>query len=76
MKKNKIVNKFLLASDKFMPEMHLRQPGFAYIACGPFTRNKENIGNLCRLEIQILFTEMSVIRLFFNMIWLMVNQKL
>ena len=27
---NEIVNKFLLARDKFMPEMHLKQPGFAY----------------------------------------------
>ena len=40
---NKIVNKFLLASDKFMPEMHLKQPGFTYIVCGPFTKNKERI---------------------------------
>ena len=40
---NKIVNKFLLAGDKFMPEMHLKQPGFTYSACGPFTKNKERI---------------------------------
>ena len=40
---NKIVNTFLLAGDKFMPEMHLRQPGFTYSACGPFTKNKERI---------------------------------
>ena len=40
---NEIVNKFLLASDKFMPEMHLKQPGFTYSACGPFTKNKERI---------------------------------
>ena len=38
---NEIVNKFLLAGDKFMPEMHLKQPGFTYSACGPFTKNKE-----------------------------------
>ena len=38
-----IKNKFLLAGDKFMPEMHLRQPGFNYSACGPFTKNKERI---------------------------------
>ena len=42
-KMNKIVNKFLLAGDKFMPQMHLKQPGFTYIACGPFTKNKERI---------------------------------
>ena len=38
---NQIVNKFLLAGDKFMPEMHLRQPGFTYSACRPFTKNKQ-----------------------------------
>ena len=40
---NEIVNKFLLAGDKFMPEMHLKQPGFTYSACGPFTKNKKRI---------------------------------
>ena len=40
---NDIVNKFLLAGDKFMPEMNLRQPEFTYRGCGPFTKNKENI---------------------------------
>ena len=42
-KMNEIINKFLLTGDKFMPEMHLRQPGFTYSACGPFTKNKERI---------------------------------
>ena len=40
---NEIVNKFLLAEDKFIPEIHLRQPGFPYIAYGTFTKNKERI---------------------------------
>ena len=40
---NETVNKFLLADDKFLPEMHLKQPGFTYSACGPFTKNKERI---------------------------------
>ena len=40
---DEIVNNFLLAGDKFMPEMHLKQPGFTYSACGPFTKNKERI---------------------------------
>ena len=40
---NEIVNKFLLAGDKFMPEIYLRQPGFTYSACGPFTLNDERI---------------------------------
>ena len=38
-----IINKFLLAGDKFMPEMHLRKLQFTYGACGPFTKNKERI---------------------------------
>ena len=38
-----IVNKFLLAGEKSIPEMHLRQPGFTYSACGPFTKTKERI---------------------------------
>ena len=40
---NEIVNKFLLVGDKFMPEIHLRQPGFTYGTCGPFSKNKERI---------------------------------
>ena len=42
-KMNEIIIKFLLAGGKFMPEMHLRQPGFTYSACGPFTKNKERV---------------------------------
>ena len=40
---NNIINQFLLAGDTFMPEMHLREPGFTYGVCGPFTKNKERI---------------------------------
>ena len=40
---NNVINKFLLAGDKFMPEMHLRQPQFVDSACGTFTRHKERI---------------------------------
>ena len=43
---NEIVNKFFLAGDKCMPEMHLRQTQFVYSACGPFTKNKERIQKL------------------------------
>ena len=59
-----------------MPEIHFNQPGFTYSACGLFTRNKEGIENLCRQETLILFTEMSLIKLLINMIWLMANQKI
>ena len=38
---NNVINKFLLAGDKFKPEIHLKQPQFVYSACGPFTRHKE-----------------------------------
>ena len=57
---NGIVNKFLVAGDKFMPEMHLKQPGFTYSACGPFNKNKErteqfmqpgNTNFICRNEL-------------------------
>ena len=40
---NNVINKFLLANDKYMLEMHLRQPRFVYSACGPFTRHKDRI---------------------------------
>ena len=40
---NKTVNKFFLTGDKFMPEMHIRQPGFTYSTCGILTVNKERI---------------------------------
>ena len=26
-----------------MPEMHLKQPGFTYSTCGPFTKNEDRI---------------------------------
>ena len=40
---NETISMFLLAGDKVMPEMYLRQPGFTYSASGPFTKNKERI---------------------------------
>ena len=66
---NEIVNKFLLVGDKFMPKMHLKQPGFTYCVCGPFTQNKKEFKNLKKQEIQIIFTKLNLIKLVFNMIW-------
>ena len=66
---NEIFNKFLLAGDKFLPEMHLKQPGFTYSACGPFTKIKE--GTQKFKETGDIFTKMNLIRPVFNMIWLM-----
>ena len=40
---NKIVNRFLLTGDKFIPELDLKQPGFTYSACGPFTKHRDRI---------------------------------
>ena len=54
---NEAVNKFLLAGDKFMSEMHLRQPGLTYSACGRFTKNKERIQNLKKQEIHDIFVK-------------------
>ena len=45
-KMNEIVNKFLLAGDKFKPEVHLKHPQVIYSACGPFTKGKEIIQKL------------------------------
>ena len=56
---NDIGNKFLLVGDKFMYEMHLRQPGLTYSACGPFTKIKKRIKILNKLEIQYIFTKMN-----------------
>ena len=42
---NEIVNKFLLEGDKFIPESHLKQPGFTYSACRPFTINPKKTGD-------------------------------
>ena len=58
---NKIFNKFLLAGDKFMPELHLRQPEFTDSTCEPFTKHRErikkfretgNLKHLYRIRIQ------------------------
>ena len=56
---NIIMNKFLLAGDKFMPEMYLRQPQFVYSACGPFIKIKKEFKNLKKQEIQAIFTKMN-----------------
>ena len=53
-KMNEIVSKFLLAGDKFMPEMHLKQPVVHLL------KTEKKLKSLSRLEIQILFTEMSL----------------
>ena len=67
---NEIMNKFLLVGDKFMPEIHLKEPGFTYSACGPFTKKKE------RIEKFMQTGNTDFIILVFSMIWPMENQNI
>ena len=73
---DEIVNKFFLDGDKFMPEMHLKQPGFTYSICGPFTKNKERIEKFMQIGNTVLFIKMNLIKLVFNITWLMAKQKI
>ena len=44
---NEIINIFLLEGDKSMPEMHLKQPGNTYSACGPFIKTRNDLDKAC-----------------------------
>ena len=68
---NKIVDKFLLAGDKFISEMHLKQPAFTNNSCGPFARNKQRIQKFMKTGDTNYIYKMNWIKLVFNMIWLM-----
>ena len=72
---NEIVNKFFLVGDILMPEMHLKQPGFTYSACGPFTKNKERIEKFMQTGNKNFNYNMNLIGHVFNMMWLMAKQK-
>ena len=54
---NQIVNKFLLGGDESMPEMHLRQLGLIYGACGSFTKTKKEYKNLKKEEVHDIFVK-------------------
>ena len=56
-----------------MAEMHLKQPWFTYSACGSFTKNKQRIHKFMQTGNKIIFIRMILIKLVFNMIWLMAN---
>ena len=56
---NNIINKFLLAGDKFMPEMDLRRPQFTYSACGHLLNINKESKSLKKLEIQTIYTKMN-----------------
>ena len=69
---NEIVNKFLLSGDQFMPEMHLKQPGFSdYSAFGHLLKIKKEFKNLKKQEMQAIFIKVNLMKHAFNMIWLM-----
>ena len=67
---NETVNKFLLAGDKVMPEMHLKS-GFTYSACGPSTKNKERIQKFKETWDTNYIYKNELKRHIFSMIWLM-----
>ena len=75
-KMNEIVNKFLLVGDKFMIEMYLKQPGFTYSACGPFTKSKERIENFKEKEIHDIFIKTKQMKFIFNMCYVEVIKHL
>ena len=56
---NEITNTLLLAANKFMPEMHLKMPGFTYSPCGLLLKAKKELTNLKKQEIQNIFTKMN-----------------
>ena len=68
---SKIVKKFLLVGDKFMPEIYLWLPGFTYSACGPFTKNKERIQKFKETGDTSYIYKNELHKDAFNMIWLM-----
>ena len=68
---NEIVSTLLLAGDKFMPEMHLRQLQFVYSVCGPFTKNKERIQKFKETGNTSYIYKNELDKACFNMIWLM-----
>ena len=69
---NNVINKFLLAGDKFMPEMHLSQPQFVYSALVDLLLDiKKELKNLNKVVIRVIYIEMNLIELVFNMILLM-----
>ena len=63
---NPIVNKLLLAGEKFMPGIHLRQLRFTFSACGPFTKNKERTKNFKETGDSISIYENELDEVFFQ----------
>ena len=70
---NEIAIKFSLVRDKFIPEMHAKQPGFTYSAYGPFTKNRERIEKFMQTGNANFIYENELDKACFHMIWLMAN---
>ena len=68
---NKIVKKFLLAGDKFMPEMHLKNPDLLTVLVDHLLKTKKKFKISKKHEIQTIFTKMNSMKLVFKMIRLM-----
>ena len=75
-KVNETVNKFLLVRDKFLPGMHLKQPGFTYSACGPFTEIKERIEKFMQTGNTNFIYKNELGKACFQKIWRMAKQKI
>ena len=69
-KMNEIINKLLLAGDKIMPEMHLKQPGFIVLV-DHLLKIKKEFKNLKKQKIRDIFTEVNWIKPAFDIIWIM-----
>ena len=59
-----------------MPEMHVKQPGFTYSTCGPFTKNKERIEKFTQTGNTDFIYKNELDKAYFSIIWLMVNQTI
>ena len=68
---NEVINKFLLADDKVMAEMHLKQPRFIYSACRPFTKIKERIQKFKETTNTNYIYKNELDKACFSMRWLM-----
>ena len=75
-KMTEIVNKILLVGDKFMPEMHLKEPGFTDSGCSSFEKNKERIEKFMQTGNTHFIHKINLIKPVFYTIWLMVNEKI
>ena len=76
-KANSMINKFLLAGDKFMPKLHLRDSIVGtYSACGPFTKQTQRIQDSLNIDKLSYIYKDDLGKLVFNAIWHIINLKI